>query len=910
MLTFAALAPMAAGASQSLSPAPAGPFRVCGNRIIDANGKPFLIRGTELPAFPGGDSLAFSAPGAFGPYSPSTFSSIRQRWNMNAIRVPLRISDAAREAEYLAEVRVVVREANALGLLPILSIASPDAPAELAAAFFRRLAGLLKDEPIVMFEVPAGFSRALSDVPQPVIVILPDGQHRRPEETRAANVIYGIPLNWAQFHSDEERDRAFRTLASQAPLLIRGNDLGLDEALPSCAQLPADPSEAESLIEGSLAYFDAHSISWTASVFAPGKLITDYRQQSATTLENGWTCGRPDARRSPGMGQAVQFHQWGGQARGLFAVNGAGGFPLPRGGMAIVYGPILAAEDAHGTGKPLPTRLGRISVRITDRLGISRLAGLAYVSAGWGQANFVVPPGSATGPAQISIVRSDGTVSSAQTTIVDVAPAIWTAWMNGRGPAVAFVINRSAGGPGKTSLTYRCDTPQCVTVPITIPDRGATTVRLLGTGLRYARGTAGMEAKIGGISVPIVGFGATADPGIDSLTVRLTPQLRGLGEADVVLFVEGKPSNIARIRMAGQRAAAAYHWTLPRGFPAPRVPLDNPMSEEKALLGRYLFYDKRLSVNQTTSCATCHRPELAFTDGKRTATGATAQQHPRSAMSLVNVAYAAVFTWSNPTLHSLEEQALVPMFSQHPVELGSGPVMRQFLRILRTDPVYADLVRRAFPEAGNGCSVQHVAKALAVFERTIISAGSPDDRYYFGGDEGAISDSAKRGEVLFYSDPVAGCYRCHGGFAFTDAVQFEGSGPAPPLFHNTGLYNAAGRFSYPAPNVGLYSYTRRLSDVGKFKAPTLRNIAITGPYMHDGSVPTLEAAIDHYDEGGRTIAEGPDAGIGHDNPTKDARVRKLNLSAQNRKDLLAFLESLTDDELLHDPRFANPWPAR
>src|SRR5436305_15058138 len=113
-----------------------------------------------------------------------------------------------------------------------------------------------------------------------------------------------------------------------------------------------------------------------------------------------------------------------------------------------------------------------------------------------------------------------------------------------------------------------------------------------------------------------------------------------------------------------------YHWNLPRGFPKPRVPIDNPMSEAKALLGRHLFYDKRLSMNGSQSCATCHRQELAFTDGRAFSVGATGQNHPRSAMSLVNVAYSAALTWSNPTLRSLEEQAFVPMFSEHPVELG------------------------------------------------------------------------------------------------------------------------------------------------------------------------------------------------------------------------------------------------
>src|SRR5580692_386339 len=164
-------------------------------------------------------------------------------------------------------------------------------------------------------------------------------------------------------------------------------------------------------------------------------------------------------------------------------------------------------------------------------------------------------------------------------------------------------------------------------------------------------------------------------------------------------------------------AANDYVWDLPRGFPKPSVPADNPMSQAKALLGRRLFYDKRMSVNGAQSCASCHRQELAFTDGRAAAMGATGQDHPRSAMSLVNVAYAGALTWSNPNLHSLEEQALIPMLSEHPVELGLRGRVTAFLSQLPSDPVYRALFRKAFPEAKNPFSLASVAKALAVFER-------------------------------------------------------------------------------------------------------------------------------------------------------------------------------------------------
>jgi cytochrome c peroxidase len=201
-----------------------------------------------------------------------------------------------------------------------------------------------------------------------------------------------------------------------------------------------------------------------------------------------------------------------------------------------------------------------------------------------------------------------------------------------------------------------------------------------------------------------------------------------------------------------------------------------------------------------------------------------------------------------------------------------------------------------------------VARALAAFERTLISARSPYDRYYRGGEPDAIDESAKRGEVVFFTDPVAGCFRCHGGFNFSDAVDYQGRDPRPAEFHNTGLYNLPGLLSYPHPNTGIYEHTGRPADVGKFKAPTLRNIALTAPYMHDGSIATLEEVLDHYAAGGRTLANGPYAGRGHDNPNKDKRIAEIALTARNREDLLAFLHSLTDTELLRDERFSDPWP--
>jgi len=356
-------------------------------------------------------------------------------------------------------------------------------------------------------------------------------------------------------------------------------------------------------------------------------------------------------------------------------------------------------------------------------------------------------------------------------------------------------------------------------------------------------------------------------------------------------------------------APSAYVWNLPNGFPKPRVPADNPMTAAKVELGRHLFYDTRLSANGTQSCGSCHEQARAFTDGKERAVGSTGEVHPRNSMSLVNIAYAGTLTWANPMLTRLEDQALVPMFGDHPVELGWIRPGTALLDRLRRDQTYRRLFAAAFDRTSKAFSVDNVVRSIASFERTIISARSPYDRYHSNRERDAISAAARRGETLFFSQPFT-CFRCHNGFLMGGGVDFDGrerDAEGGVEFHNTGLYNLAGALSYKPPNTGIYEITRRAEDVGKFKAPTLRNIALTGPYMHDGSIASLDGVLDHYSAGGRTIVEGPNRGVGHDNVNKSRSVRGFTLSADQRADFLAFLNSLTDEELLHDPRFANPW---
>ena len=347
--------------------------------------------------------------------------------------------------------------------------------------------------------------------------------------------------------------------------------------------------------------------------------------------------------------------------------------------------------------------------------------------------------------------------------------------------------------------------------------------------------------------------------------------------------------------IAAGLVGADFDWNLPKGFPRPTVPADNPMTAAKVELGRYLFYDKRMSMNGKKSCGSCHRQELAFTDGRAHAEGTTGEFHPRGSMSLVNVAYAPLLTWANPALDSLEEQALTPMLGDKPIELGLKGHEQEFLNVLRHDTLYQRLFAEAFPQTGDIYTLQNAIKAIAAFERTIISMRSPYDRYRWGRDLSAISDSAKRGELLFFSSERGGCFQCHGGWNFS-VIRFEGNrdrrredDPRAGFF-NTGVT------TYLPPNRGLYEHTQRADDIGKFQAPTLRNIALTAPYMHDGSLSTLEEVVDHYTAGGKM-----------DHPNKSRILRPFHLTDGEKRDLIEFLKSLTDEELLHDPRWSNPW---
>ena len=351
--------------------------------------------------------------------------------------------------------------------------------------------------------------------------------------------------------------------------------------------------------------------------------------------------------------------------------------------------------------------------------------------------------------------------------------------------------------------------------------------------------------------------------------------------------------------------STSFDWQLPSWAPRPVVPADNPMTAAKVELGRHLFYEPRLSVTGDFSCATCHLQHLAFADGKVLPIGATGQVHPRNSMGLTNVGYNSVQTWANPLMQHLEQQLLVPLFGEEPVELGMAGRENELLQTLRNDPDYQHRFQAAFGQE-NPVTVRHISLAIAAFERTLNSFDAPYDRYRYGRDATAISNAAKRGEALFNSERLE-CFHCHSGLNFSDSTRHERSGFTEIAFHNTGLYNLDGNGAYPPNNTGVQEITQQAADMGRFKAPTLRNIEVTAPYMHDGSVATLEEAIAHYAAGGRTITDGPYAGVGSQNPLKSSFIKGFSLTDAEKQDLLAFLHSLTDETFLTNPKLSSPF---
>ncbi|MGB3069759.1 MAG: MbnH family di-heme enzyme [Ottowia sp.] len=350
----------------------------------------------------------------------------------------------------------------------------------------------------------------------------------------------------------------------------------------------------------------------------------------------------------------------------------------------------------------------------------------------------------------------------------------------------------------------------------------------------------------------------------------------------------------------------AWVWALPAGFASPVVPENNPMNTAKVELGRHLFHEPRLSINGAISCAGCHAAESAFTDNRALGRGATGQNHPRNSPSLINAAYHFTLDWTNPAPRTLEEQMHTPLFNENPIEMGVNDTNREeVLQRVKDDADYRVRFTAAFPGEAAPVHWENVVKAIAAFERTLISANSPYDQARAG--TATLGEAEQRGQQLFFGERAL-CAQCHGGlnlgggaFASTNGVSGSSS------FYNIGLFNVGGTGAYPASNRGLFDATGLAEDMGKFRAPSLRNVELTAPYLHDGSAATLEAVLGIHAAGGREVGNGPYAGDGRTNPYKDPLIDQIKLSAQDQSDLVAFLKTLTDATVLNNPRFADPF---
>lgn len=315
----------------------------------------------------------------------------------------------------------------------------------------------------------------------------------------------------------------------------------------------------------------------------------------------------------------------------------------------------------------------------------------------------------------------------------------------------------------------------------------------------------------------------------------------------------------------GAAAPEAFRWNLPPGVAPPPVPTDNPMTVEKVELGRRLFYDADLSIDGTTACATCHEQHRGFADGDATHPGAGGAPGRRNVMGLANVGYLSPLTWADPRQRSLEHQLLTPMFGDHPVEMGMSPTSTVLHDRLAEDACYPRMFAAAFPEDGGGIEAATVAKAIAAFERSLVSFDSPFDRAHRG-DATAMTDDARRGERLFRDERV-GCAGCHAGPLFTDR-----------RFHRLDAPSAA------AADRGLWEVTGLGRDDQAFRTPSLRNVALTAPYLHDGSAQTLAAAIRAHGPRGQALGETETAA------------------------LVAFLDSLSDPGFAANPAYRLPPP--
>jgi cytochrome c peroxidase len=304
----------------------------------------------------------------------------------------------------------------------------------------------------------------------------------------------------------------------------------------------------------------------------------------------------------------------------------------------------------------------------------------------------------------------------------------------------------------------------------------------------------------------------------------------------------------------------------PLGLPAVSYPADNPPTAETVALGRRLYYDTAISSDNTVSCSTCHSPDSGFADPKRVSEGVQKRTGTRNSPTVLNAAYYTTQFWDGRAA-SLEEQCKGPI--QNPVEMAHS--LRGVEKRLSSDPSYIVDFQKAF---GQGpITIQRVVNAISSFERTLLSGNSPFDRWYYGHDEKAVGDSVKRGFLVFKDAKKGNCESCH-------TVNEHNALFTDNKFHNIGVGATEDKIADP----GRVVVTNNARDSAAFKTPSIRNIAITAPYFHDGSRRTLKEVMDFY------------VGGGNSNPHLDKEVHSLEfLTAQERADLLAFMESLTGE---------------
>ncbi len=327
--------------------------------------------------------------------------------------------------------------------------------------------------------------------------------------------------------------------------------------------------------------------------------------------------------------------------------------------------------------------------------------------------------------------------------------------------------------------------------------------------------------------------------------------------------------------------------------------------DTKAVLGHYLFFEKRLSYNQSKSCASCHSPIFAFTDGYRKSVAANGENLLHNAPSLLNISQNRFFDWGNPSVTTLENQIKRPLYQTHPLEMGFDLQADKLIAFFCQDSLYQSLYQSAFHKKADLCSISDIEACIIAYIKTLNSNNSPYD-LFLKGDQYALNTSEQNGLKLFTSHQLK-CNLCHIPPFFTSANLTNN---LDSIYANIGLYHVMNQHGYPASDIGMGKITAKPQDNGKFKIPSLRNCMITAPYMHDGSVNTLEEVIDIYASGGRNVLNGDAKGDGRLHPNKHQHIQGFELSPSEKRDLILFLASLTDTSYLNDSHFRNPFDVK